>query len=66
MQSVKELENKVSKLTPKNLSEFRAWFENFDSENWDRKFETDVKTGALDAVVKDALADYDAGNTTEL
>lgn len=66
MQSVKELENQVSQLSPKNLSEFRAWFEDFDSENWDRQFEADAKTGALDAVVKDALAEYDAGKTTKL
>jgi hypothetical protein len=66
MQSVEELEKQVSKLSPQNLSKFRAWFEDFDSENWDRQFETDAKTGALDAVVKDALAEYDAGTTTEL
>ena len=66
MQSVKELEKQVSQLTPHKLSEFRDWFEEFDSENWDRQFEIDAKTGALDSVVRDALAEYDSGKTTEL
>jgi hypothetical protein len=66
MQSIQNIETEVSRLSPKKLAEFRAWFEAFDAENWDRQFETDVKTGTLDAAVKDALAEYDAGKTTEL
>ena len=66
MQSIKEIEKQVSQLSPEKLSEFRDWFDTFDSENWDRQFETDAKIGTLDAVVKDALAEYKAGKTTEL
>jgi len=66
MQSVKELENQVSQLSPEKFSEFRNWFESFDAENLDRQFETDAEAGALDAVVKDALFEYGAGKTTEL
>jgi len=40
------------------LSAFRAWFENFDSDYWDRQFEEDAKTGALDAAVKEAVEEY--------
>lgn len=65
MQTVKELENQISRLSPDKLAEFRTWFEAFDSENWDRQFETDAKTGALDSVVKDAIDEYRKGKTTE-
>lgn len=66
MQSIKDLEIKISQLDPDELSAFRAWFENFDSDYWDRQFEADAKTGALDAAVKDAIEEYGKGRMTEL
>ena len=66
MQSIKEIENQILQLSPDELAAFRAWFEAFDSDNWDREFETDANTGALNAVVKDALDEYGKGKTIEL
>ncbi len=66
MQSVKEIEKKITQLSPADLSKFREWFENFDADSWDRQFENDSKTGALDAIVKDAIEEYGKGRTTEL
>lgn len=66
MQSIKELENRISRLGPGQMAEFRAWFEAFDAENWDKEFESDAITGAFDAVAKDALDEYGKGKTREL
>ncbi|MBW1698067.1 MAG: hypothetical protein JRH18_19925 [Deltaproteobacteria bacterium] len=43
MTTVKEIEKVVSSFPPKDLAEFRAWFEKFDAEVRDRQFEEDVK-----------------------
>ena len=66
MQSIKELETQISKLSPEKLAEFRAWFEAFDAEIWDREFESDVKSGNLESIVKEAVSDYKSGNIKEL
>ena len=41
--SIKELENRISQLTPGELAEFRTWFEAFDAKNWDKEFEKDKR-----------------------
>ncbi|MBA2244560.1 MAG: hypothetical protein H0W11_06365 [Gemmatimonadetes bacterium] len=48
------------------MSEFRAWFLEFDAEAWDRQFEQDVAAGRLDALADEALADLRAGRTRPL
>jgi hypothetical protein len=66
MQSIRELEKRVSKLTPEELTQFRAWFEDFDSKIWDDQFLADAKSGALETIAKEAMAEYGKGRCTEL
>jgi hypothetical protein len=58
MITVKELEKVVTDLPADKLAEFRAWFESFDSAQWDQQFEEDVKTGKLEPVAEKAIKDY--------
>ena len=37
-----------------------------ESADWDRRFESDAKSGRLDAVFKQAEADHDAGKSREI
>ena len=64
--TVEDLEKAVAKLAPDKLARFRAWFEAFDAENYDRKIEADAKAGKLDALADAALGDHRAGRTREL
>lgn len=64
--SVKEIEDVISQLPSKQLKEFRAWFEKFDSEIWDEQIEKDVNTGAFDEIAKRAIIDHNAKKTKEL
>jgi hypothetical protein len=48
--SVQELETAVSSLAEEQLAEFRAWFEQFASDAWDRQIEKDARSGRLDAL----------------
>ena len=66
MSTVKDIENAVSKLPPKELSDFRAWFAEFDAEAWDKQFEEDVAAGRLDKLADEALKDLRDGRCTNL
>ncbi len=64
--TVKELEKAVAGLTPEELAEFRAWFQRFDMDEWDRQITEDVEAGRLDGFAEEAIADYKAGRVKEL
>jgi hypothetical protein len=66
MSRVENLEGQVKQLTAEELRAFREWFVQFDSEAWDRQFESDVQSGKLDELAARALRDYKAGRATEL
>jgi hypothetical protein len=66
MSTVQEITTAVSKLSPEELSAFRAWFAEFDAEVWDRQFEQDVAAGRLDALAEEALRDLHEGRCTDL
>lgn len=66
MNTVREIESAVAKLSREELSAFRGWFEEFDAEAWDRQFEADVKAGRLDSLADEALRDLREGRCTVL
>lgn len=48
MITIKEIEKAVTELSPEQLAEFRAWYEEFDAALWDRQLEVDETSGKLD------------------
>ena len=65
MSTVEELEAAVQRLSPEDRAAFRAWFAEFDADEWDRQIEADVAAGRLDWLVREALTDRQAGRCTE-
>jgi hypothetical protein len=65
MSTVKEIEEALRRLSPEDRATFRAWFAEFDAEEWDRQFEADVATGRLDWLVAEARKDLDEGRCTD-
>jgi hypothetical protein len=61
-----DIESAVAGLGPDELAKFRAWFIEFDADEWDRQIEADAKAGRLDALATEALEDDRLGRTTEL
>ena len=47
--SIEELEMVVSHLSAEELARFSQWFEEFRTQQWDRKIEADILAGRLDA-----------------
>ncbi|MGC9196481.1 MAG: hypothetical protein ACP5IL_13660 [Syntrophobacteraceae bacterium] len=66
MTKIQKLEQQIRKLAPSELSDFRKWFRNYDSDQWDRQIEEDALTGKLDRLAQKALADHKAGKTSEI
>jgi hypothetical protein len=66
MSTVEEIEQAISSLPPDDLARFRAWFEAFEAARFDEKIEQDAKSGKLDGLAEQALADYRAGRAREL
>ncbi len=65
-QNVEDIEKAVAALPPDELRKFHAWYEKFESELWDQQIESDVKAGKLEMLAKQAIADHEAGKSTEL
>lgn len=66
MTRIEEIEKAITGLPPEALAEFRAWFEAFDAEQWDRTLSADSAAGKLDSLAGQALADYKNGLCKEL
>ena len=64
--SVQELETAVTRLRADELARFAKWFEEYQADEWDRKFEADVTAGRLDALGRQADEDFEAGRATAL
>ena len=65
MSTVAEIEEAVRQLSAEQRAAFRAWFAEFDAEEWDRQLESDVAAGKLDWLVAEARADREAGRCND-
>ena len=50
MNNVNEIKEAIARLPEDELASLRHWFEEFDTEKWDKQFEDDVQSGKLDRV----------------
>ena len=64
--TIEDIEHAVAKLSPDQLAEFRAWFEEFEATRFDQKIERDAKSGRLDALADQAIDDFRKGRAREL
>ncbi|MET0722813.1 MAG: hypothetical protein ABWY64_18565 [Tardiphaga sp.] len=66
MISAEDIEKAVEQLDPRELARFRAWFAEFDADQFDAAIARDAEAGKLDAWAEEALAEHRAGKTREL
>jgi hypothetical protein len=61
--SVQQIEQEIAKLSKEEFLRLREQIQQrFDSE-WDEQFESDVKSGKLDALAAAAIAEHRAGKS---
>ncbi len=65
MSTVQQIEDAVRQLTPDERAAFRAWFAEFDAEEWDRQFEADVSSGRLNWPAEESRRDLHEGRCTD-
>ena len=66
MTKVEKIEEDIRKLNRDELLAFRRWFRAYDSDEWDRQIEEDVRAGKLDKLAQEALAEHRAGKSKEI
>ena len=66
MSRVEQIETEIQRITPDELALFRAWFERYDADQWDRQIEADAASGKLDALADKALRSLEQGRTKDL
>ncbi len=66
MNDVEQIKNQISRLSPQELADFRAWYASFDADGWDRQIGQDAAAGKLDALADEALQTHASGSTTGL
>ena len=64
--SVEEIQKAIAELPPDELDKFRAWFEEFAADEWDRQIEQDAQNGKLDKLFVVAMDDLKAGRVKKL
>ena len=63
MTTVKEIEAAIGELPRDEFFELIAWIREQFEDAWDRQIEDDVKAGRLDHLAREALAEYNSGQT---
>jgi hypothetical protein len=63
---IKEIESAIARLPPSDLAELARWFEEYHAQVWDEQLERDVKSGRLDALIKEAEKDFEQGRCDSL
>jgi hypothetical protein len=66
MTTVAEIKSAVKALPEQEFSSFSSWFDLFEEERWDKQIERDQKSGPLRDLMKEAMADYEAGKCKSL
>ena len=66
MTTLEDIEKAIADLPREQLKQFRTWFEKFEAAHFDQAIERDAKTGQLDRLAEEALADFPAGRPREL
>jgi hypothetical protein len=64
MNTLLEIEEAIDRLPREQVMELVDRLEKRVSDDWDRKFESDVKAGKLDSLAQRALAEHRAGQST--
>ena len=64
--TIEDIEKAIARLPQDQLTEFRAWYEEFDSDVWDRKIQEDAADGHLDALAEAAVLEHREGRSEEL
>ena len=61
--SAAEIIDQVQKLPPAEVFEIGQWLREYEAELWNKQIEADIRSGKLDDIGQEALAELQAGKT---
>ena len=64
--TVEELKQAITSLPDTEYTKLRNWFAERDWEKWEQKIEADSKSGKLDFLIEEALAEKSKDNLKDL
>ena len=64
--TLEDMEVAIRNLSPKELDELMAWFEEYYAQVWDKQIDEDVNSGRLDNLLADVDKDYNSGLSESL
>jgi hypothetical protein len=66
LNTVQEIERAIAALSPEELQQLYSWLDQHQATAFDRRIESDLATGHLDAAIQRALDDEKSGRTQPL
>jgi len=63
LMSAAEIIGQVQKLPPAEVFGLGRWLREYEAQLWDQQIETDIRSGKLDQLGQEALAELRAGKT---
>ncbi len=64
--TLEDMEVAISNLSPKELDELMAWFEEYYAQVWDKQIDDDANSGRLDNLLADVDKEYNSGLSKSL
>lgn len=64
--TIQEMEVAIRNLSPKELDELMAWFEEYYAQVWDQQIDDDANSGRLDDLLADVDKEYNSGSSKPL
>jgi hypothetical protein len=59
--SVQEIADAITRLSPNDLTELAAWFEEYQEQVWDEQIARDVRAGRFEPLIQRAREQFKAG-----
>ena len=66
MSNIEAIKSAIEALPESDYIELRQWFNEKDSDKWDKQIEADSKSGKLDFLIADAMKEKEKGTLKEL
>ncbi len=63
LNSIREIERAIDALTPRQIDQLYQWLDQRHPQQIDAQLKADLDAGRIDARIKRALADHNAGKT---
>jgi hypothetical protein len=64
MSTVEQIEAAIQQLPREDFLRLHKWIQNRFDDEWDRQMKEDVRSGRLDAIAQEALAEYRSGKSS--